>query len=269
MQKYHAILEKHHALEKSRCDPKNTAKLDLIDYKLLHSREVLEDGLIIIDRMPDIKGNEALVKRLKTMLLLHDIGRFHNPSDAAADDFDHGSYGADLLLHDENMTDEAVYLAIKYHNKINLFDIPTHKMFWDKSASEKEEISFFSRLLKDADKFSNIRKWGSSGIPQVAPFYKHDLVFSEGVLDAFRNEQTVPNKNRKTMLDFYVALLCWHANIHFKETKALLKENGYFHAMISGIENYIRKTDGTPEQKGHALTIMEECRNTLKDRGFI
>ena len=86
--------------------------------------------------------------------LLHDIGRFFELARELSGKA-HGLFGAELLRDKDGMTDKMIFIAIAHHDKgcINLEDDKYYETF---SENEKRDAIEILKLLRDADKISNL-----------------------------------------------------------------------------------------------------------------
>ncbi len=181
----------------------------------------------------------------KTMLaeavaLFHDIGRF--PQYAKYKTFrdsisiNHGLLGTQTLLEEkilQNLSDnerELIIQAVKFHNA---FSIPK---------TEKKDIVFFIKLIRDADKLDIWRVFMeyykcpdesrasavSLGLPDIREY-------SKDILSCLYKKQIVSLSKIKTLNDFKLLQLSWIYDLNFKPTFRLLLEKDYIDRITANL----------------------------------
>jgi hypothetical protein len=197
----------------------------------------------------------------ETIALFHDIGRF--PQYARfktfrdSDSVNHGVLGAEILqeknilqplpAHEQTIIVEAV----KFHNA---FSVPKN---------EKEEVIFFIRLIRDADKLDIWRVFleyyespaGSRasavglGLPDV-PEYTKEL------LPVINKKEIIRLVDLKTLNDFKLLQLSWIFDLNFRPSFQLLKERNY-------IERITVHLPQTEEMKDIVAFLLEYVQGKL------
>ena len=168
----------------------------------------------------------------EAVALFHDIGRF--PQYAKYKTFrdnipvNHGLLGAQTLLKEkilQNLPDEeeeSIIQAVKFHNA---FSIPK---------TEKEDIVFFIKLIRDADKLDiwrvfieyyespdeNRASAVGLGLPDIPEY-------SEDVISCLYKKKIVSLSKIKTLNDFKLLQLSWIYDLNFKPSFRLLFERDY------------------------------------------
>lgn len=234
-------------LEKfNKKDPKIVMKIN-------HSYHVAELAKILGKRL-ELKESE--IEIVKTLGLLHDIGRFVQYEKVgyyndALSKIDHGQLAIDYLFQENHIQDfcipENYYKifekAIFNHNKLTIEENLT------------EEELFFSRFLRDVDKIDIFR--------QLSVFLEESDCFSEvvskKVLKEFYEHHLVDAKNIINKSDIVVAQIAYVFDIHFHESYELLKETDNLELYLSAIE--VKKEVEEEYEK-----IKKEVRNYLEER---
>jgi HD superfamily phosphohydrolase YqeK len=168
----------------------------------------------------------------EAVALFHDVGRF--PQYAKYKTFrdnisvNHGLLGAQTLLGKkilQNLPDneqELIIQAVKFHNA---FSIPK---------KEKENIVFFIKLIRDADKLDiwrvfleyyespdeNRASAVGLGLPDIPEY-------SEDVISCLYKKKILSLSKIKTLNDFKLLQLSWIYDLNFKSSFRLLFERDY------------------------------------------
>ena len=165
----------------------------------------------------------------KIIGLLHDIGRFEqwkkyqSFSDTNVDHADESCHylfdeGHIRDFIDEKKYDSIIEKAIKYHNKL---EIPN---------MEEDEL-FFSKMIRDMDKVDIYK--------QCAIHYDYTFnadEVSEKVLEYFKDEKSIPKKEKKSKSDAILVILAFVFDINFDESFDVLVETDNFDLFLSTIE---------------------------------
>jgi len=212
------------------------------DLKEEHTRHVCEN-MVGIGRGLSLNANQMLLA--ETIGLFHDIGRF--PQYAKYKTFrdstsvSHGLLGADTLIEKKMLQtlpgdeQEIIIQSVKFHNA---FAVPK---------KEKDEIIFFIRLIRDADKLDIWRIFleydeapdedrasaVGLGLPDVPEY-------TEEVLANIFKEEIVSLSNIKTLNDFKLLQLSWVFDLNYKPAFRLLLERDYLNRIIA----HLPQTDG-------------------------
>ncbi|MDP8209310.1 MAG: HD domain-containing protein [Candidatus Stygibacter australis] len=184
----------------------------------------------------------------KIIGLLHDIGRFEQYrrygtfSDTKS--IDHAELGVEIIIEKEILQDlpqgirEIVLNSIKYHNKLTIPE------------NESEELIFYSKLLRDADKldifkvvtdYYKIRYLGRNETLELDLPETGDV--SRIVYESVKQRQPVDFKMIKNLNDFKLLQAGWVFEVNFIPTIRLFKERGY----LSMIEDSLPSDEGLGE----------------------
>ncbi|NCO67595.1 MAG: HD family phosphohydrolase [Nitrospirae bacterium CG_4_10_14_0_8_um_filter_41_23] len=200
----------------------------------------------------------------EAVAIFHDIGRF--PQYAKYKTFrdnisvNHGLLGTQTLLGKkilQNLPDneqELIIRAVKFHNA---FSIPK---------TEKKDIVFFIKLIRDADKLDiwrvfieyyespdeNRASAVGLGLPDIPEY-------SDDVISCLYKKHTIPLAKITTLNDFKLLQLSWIYDLNFKPSFRLLLERDY-------IDRIIAKLPQTEEIQKASFFLKESLRQRLKNR---
>ena len=220
-----------------------------ISLKEQHTFKVCENITAISERL-SLNENQMLLA--STVALFHDLGRF--PQYARYKTFrdsisvNHGLLGAETLQEHETLRvlspdeQEVVIQAVRFHNA---FSVPKN---------ERDEIVFFIKLIRDADKldiwrvfveyYESAEEGRASavglGLPEMP-------VYSEDVLASLYKKQIVPLASIRTLNDFRLLQLSWIFDLNFTPAFLLLSQRQY----IGRITSHLPQTEVI-----HSLSIF-------------
>lgn len=238
----------------------NTEDQRNIYLKEEHTFKVCENILKIIR---DLKCKNEEMMLAEILALFHDIGRF--PQYAKYKTFrdhlsvNHGHLGAQTLLKEnvlKNLSENEQKLIIKAVRFHNAFSIPQ---------KEREDIIFFIKLIRDADKLDIWRVFieyyeapeeerataAGLGLPDTSDY-------SRDVLSYIFKGQVASQSKLKTLNDLKLMHLSWVYDLNFKPSYRLLSERGYIDRIIS----YLPQDEDT---KKVSLVLKEYARIKLKN----
>jgi hypothetical protein len=236
---------------------------DIEDQKNISLKE--EHALYVCKNMVQItqglslKEDQRLIA--ETVALFHDIGRF--PQYAKYKTFrdnisvNHGALGAETLIEKKILEklageeQDIIIQAVKFHNA---FSIPK---------KEKEDIIFFIKLIRDADKldiwrvFLEYYESPSEGKASAVGLGLPDLPeYSEDVLAGIYKKEIVSLLKVKTLNDFKLLQLSWIFDLNFMPSFQLLHERDYMQRIIA----HLPQTDGI--QKA-SLLLKEHIKTKI------
>ncbi|MFZ5907323.1 MAG: HD domain-containing protein [Nitrospirota bacterium] len=186
----------------------------------------------------DLSLDEQQRLLAETVALFHDIGRF--PQYARfrtfrdSDSVNHGILGAETLheqrvLQRLSLDEQTIILeAVRFHNA---FSVPKN---------ENDEIIFFIRLVRDADKLDIWRVFleyyespheskasaVGLGLPDVPEY-------TNGILSVIYDKQIIRLADLKTLNDFKLLQLSWIFDLNFRPSFQLLKERDYINRITA------------------------------------
>jgi hypothetical protein len=194
-----------------------------------HTSRVCEN-IIRITQGLSLKENQTMLA--ETIALFHDVGRF--PQYAQYKTFrdsisvNHGLLGAQILAEHKvlkNLSEheqEIIIQSVKFHNA---FSIPK---------KEREEIIYFIRLIRDADKLDIWRVFmefyespGESRASAVGLGLADLPEYSQDVLSSIHRKEIVSLAKVKNLNDFRLLQLSWIFDLNFKPTFRFLLERNY------------------------------------------
>ncbi|MDD4557103.1 MAG: HD domain-containing protein [Alphaproteobacteria bacterium] len=235
----------------------------------------------------DLKKENELLSKIDTLGLdqkrafevmdinayLHDIGRlrevdfstglFLNNEQKKQTNFTHAreSY---VILKELGEKDPNILLPIKYHDARNFDEaINQDSEFQNLSKPEKEKVLFFSRILTDADKMSNILEVSQKGLlgrlELMDPKYKPEAKISPKVKEAILKGENPNREDETTRADALARFATWTKNLDFEASKTVAKQ------YMNGIFNHI-KAEMTPQNENQAfIKDVSEIYTYLKE----
>lgn len=237
----------------------NTEDQRNIYLKEEHTFKVCENILEIIRGLN--RSNEEIMLA-EVIALFHDIGRFSQYakyktfSDHLS--VNHGYLGAQLLKENilKNLSENEQKLIIKAVRFHNAFSIPK---------KEREDIVFFIKLIRDADKLDIWRVFieyyeapeeerataAGIGLPDTSDY-------SKDVLSYIFKRQVASQSKLKTLNDLKLMHLSWVYDLNFNASYRLLSERGYIDRIIS----YLPQDE---EIKKVSQVLKEYVKERLKE----
>lgn len=217
-----------------------------------HTLNVCENMVRITGELSLDEGQKLLAE---TIALFHDVGRF--PQYARfktfrdSDSVNHGVLGSatlieKMILQSLSRDDQDIILeSVKFHNA---FSIPKN---------ENDEIIFFIRLIRDADKLDiwrvfleyyegpdeNKASAVGLGLPDVPEY-------TDGILSVIYDRQIIRLVDLKTLNDFKLLQLSWVFDLNFRPSFQILKEREY----INRIAVHLPQT----EEINKAMVFLKE-----------
>jgi len=239
---------------------------DWLKKKNLHSKEVLEAGIEIINAEKSLNTlDEEIIETAKSVLLLHDLGRFHQfkPNGDLDTKIEHGKLGAKILLKKYKVeNDPYLILPIKYHDKIDLSQLYTDKDYLKLDTKKQKITELLCKLVRDADRIANIRKMICRGF---LSFNKRQLTINPKILKIFYKKQLVDLKLRESVFDSAVANLCWQFDLNFKISKDIYKKEKLNKLYIDKIQSVTKKIrQELIEQGGNKKEVEQQEETILK-----
>ena len=158
--------------------------------------------------------NEEDTYIIKTIGLLHDIGRFEQlklTSSYSDNEFDHGDYGAMILFKDRLI--EKFNVDPKYYDIIE-FAIRNHNKYKIEETTDERKL-MFARVIRDADKidifdaYTYLKAYNITNI--------EDDVTNEVAIQ-FKKHEAVNRKIRKTKADLLLSVIAFVYDINYKES---------------------------------------------------
>jgi hypothetical protein len=200
-----------------------------------HTLKVCENIIEIAEGLSLGENHRMLAE---SIALFHDVGRFPQYSQYKtfkdSISVNHGVLGSKVLIEKKVLLglpdneQELIIQTVKFHNA---FSIPR---------LEKEEIIFFIKLLRDADKLDIWRVFIEY---YESPVEKRASAVGLGLPDAFEyskdvilyilRKQVISLSKIKTLNDFKLLQLSWIYDLNFNPSFRLLQERDYIARIIS------------------------------------
>ena len=215
-----------------------------IQSKKEHTLRVCEN-IIDIGRSLDL--NERDLFLAEATGLFHDLGRFEQFTryktfrDAVSED--HGALSSNVLIKSgilENLPTQEkdiIIKAVNYHNKYKIPD------------QETEEVLFFSRLIRDADKldiyellisyYEESHKYENNAFEDYPDSTSYDPVF----VDAILYNTGVNYELVKTTTDIKLMRLSWIYDINFKRSYEIIRERRYMERILKVLPDIKEKAE--------------------------
>ncbi len=208
-----------------------------ISLKEEHTFNVCKNMVVIAKGLALSEDRTILAE---TAALFHDVGRF--PQYAKYKTFrdsisvNHGLLGAQTLIEEkilERLSEdeqELIIRSVKFHNA---FSVPK---------KEKEDIVFFIKLVRDADKLDIWRVFleyyegpEDSKASAVGLGLPDSPEYTPGVLSYIYNKEIVSLSKTKTLNDFKLLQLSWVFDLNFMPSFQLLNKRNYIDRIISNL----------------------------------
>ena len=210
-----------------------------IRLKIEHTARVCENILLLAKAE---KIGEEGYRLAEAIALFHDLGRFEQfmkyRTFKDSESENHALLGIKILknagilsnlpIKEENF----IIKAVEYHN---LMEIPG-------CAESFEELLFYSRLIRDADKL-DILKLTSEDYEKEEKYRNPVLEFdmpdtpgcSENIVEDILNNRMAKIGDARNRNDVKLLRLSWIFDINFPATFALLKERRYLDTILSSL----------------------------------
>lgn len=235
--------------------PKDNFYQSFLSHKVVHSADVLRQGVRILEQTPKLNQKSKEFKQAaERALLFHDVGRFeegilryqaeNNQEEIAASSskFNHCDLGYNTLLDDSLYNDPRILAAVKFHGC--MMEEVTKAPIWQQfmELPEKEEIKEILYLTRDADKLSNLL-----AIKKIQRIY-HDIFYkqlpielrtaplSEVVVEQFMSGQTILFPTVKTFADRLLMNISWIYDINYPATLQICKTLRVFDYLLQELD---------------------------------
>lgn len=239
----------------SSSDPEDQKNYNL---KEQHTDNVCEN---ILDIGGGLLLDEQKLMLSETIALFHDVGRFPQYSQYRtfrdSKSVNHGSLGAQVLQGRNTLgcldkrEQELILKAIRFHNAFSVLK------------TGDEELDFFVRLIRDADKLDIWRVFkdyyaspaeqrasaAGLGLPDIPEY-------SGSVLSTIRQKRTVGLSKITTLNDFKLLQLSWIFDLNFKPAFALVIQRGV-------IEDIMETLPDTDDIREAVQSVRNYVRHSL------
>jgi len=202
---------------------KNDMQKEMILRKILHTKEVVEAGVDIIEETGEVDWDQY---QAGTVCFLHDVGRFPQALTGSYSDeksgVDHAKLGAEMIRKFEfpetkemGVDLEVVADAVEWHSK----------RYYTGSSD-------YSKLCRDADKL---------GLMRFVNYHLDDYSVPNGevtkaALENFLDGESVLRQNMVQRIDVYIAWLSWWHDLQFDATRRFIVSDGIVDFMLDKIK---------------------------------
>lgn len=213
---------------------------DNLEVKANHCRKVSNE-IVGLAKHLGLKQEEILLA--ETIGLFHDIGRFKQYvkyqtfSDSKSQN--HADLGVEVLKEYQLLKDlsaseqEIIYKSIINHSRAEI--IP----------DEKDQVIFFSKLIRDADKldiwrliteYYMIKEQQENGENKTLELELPDNAeITDAVLEAIINKKVVLKESLKTLNDFKLLQIAWIFDLNFKYSIQRVYEKKYLDKIFNAL----------------------------------
>lgn len=255
-----------------RAAAKNDEEIFWIDWKDVHSRNVLKVGQDILDNdlaLTDIKAR--FEEEILVSLLMHDIGRFYQHIDGKFDcSLKHGALGAEVLEKEYKVDNPYIVLGMKYHDASYVKDgLEADEAYQSLDEDVKRDVFTIARLVQDADKLENYIAYKAKDNPG-ALFLRMDLEFSPVALEEFFSKKIVTRNadTNPTMFDAILCYLAWQYDLCFDKSKQIAFECGANEYLLGKMREFadteFKKDNSKIEAYNKMLKTFDEIEEFLK-----
>ena len=271
------ILDKHYTsqcelLEKN-CNIKDE---NWIKAKYQHSIDVFNIAEYLIETDEELKKlteDQKLYGKLSA--LLHDIGRAYEVGETKEKVKPHGYYGADVILKQiETETNPFILIPVKYHGDLLAEENARKDLenMENLSNEDKEIIIKLLRLVMDSDKLANLAlfktvdEWHFNFLNLI-----EEAVISDECFNSFCNRELVKTKDRKTLLDKILLIICWAYDLEYQASKTLLLKEKHLEDYLKIFNKYIEKFKYNTDKEDLETTYirLKKIKNQLLQDNLI
>ena len=228
LEKAKVILKNHYDKQQKVVDASGIKEDILwVKMKYTHSIDVFNIAEYLIDNDEELqKLTEDQKLYGKLAALLHDIGRAYEVGETKEKVKPHGYYGADVILKQvETETNPFILIPVKYHGDLLAEENARKDLenMENLSNEDKEIIIKLLRLVMDSDKLANLAlfktvdEWHFNFLNLI-----EEAVISDECFESFCNRELVKIKDRKTLLDKILLIICWAYDLEYQASKSLL-----------------------------------------------
>ena len=266
------ILQKHYTQQYQKLESESRLNdRNWVDAKYHHSQDVFNISEYLIDNDEELQKLTDEQKIYgKIAALLHDIGRAYEVGDMKKIVNPHGYYGADVVLKQmEKETNPFILIPVKYHGDLLAEENARKDLenIENLSNEDKEIIIKLLRLVMDSDKLANLAlfktvdEWHFNFL-----HLEEKAIISDECFESFCNRELVKIKDRKTLLDKILLIICWSYDLEYQYSKEVLLKEGHLIDYLKMFDKYIEKfKDNTNKED---LEKTEYRINKIKEQLF-
>lgn len=207
-------------MRKNYLAAKDNVIRSLILRKILHTREVVDAGVEIVESEGDVDWNPFFAG---AVTFLHDVGRFPQAHFGDYSDiktgFDHASVGADMILAIEFPEAESMGIDMKRVAE---------------AVREHSRLSYnggdiYSKFIRDADKLGLMDYFPYL----IAEYPAPEGTVTPGALRDFLDGKMVLKADMINKIDVFLCWLSWQCDFNFESTKKLFELGGMKEYMLT------------------------------------
>ncbi len=215
----------------------SSANVNFLKVKFRHSFECYYIGREILKKDKELKNKSDIFKeRAELGFLLHDIGRFFELTNELNSQ-SHGIYGANLLENKENFDDKLVLIAIRHHDEADIF-LDDDADFLKLSEDDKKESIEILRVLKDADKISNLYLFKNKNTIYTRKDKRYG--FSEEYFEGIKNKHLIDKKYKNTIFDSIAYYIIWFHELFYEGSKEFAIEHKLIEHLVNMYDFFIK-----------------------------
>lgn len=215
----------------------SSANVNFLKVKFRHSFECYYIGREILKKDKELKNKSDIFKeRAELGFLLHDIGRFFELTNELNSQ-SHGIYGANLLENKENFDDKLVLIAIRHHDEADIF-LDDDADFLKLSEDDKKESIEILRVLKDADKISNLYLFKNKNTIYTRKDKRYG--FSEEYFEGIKNKHLIDKKYKNTIFDSIAYYIIWFHELFYEGSKEFVIEHKLIEHLVNMYDFFIK-----------------------------
>ena len=264
LQEGEAILKKHYTLQQKVVD-ESGVKMDMlwVSRKYIHSQDVFKISQYLIENDEVLKKFDDKYKLYgQISALLHDIGRAYEVGDMKEKVKPHGHYGADIILKQVEKEDNPfILIPVKYHGDLEAEENARKELeeIDNLSDEEKEMVIMLLKLVMDSDKLANFKsfkKYDKNYFNLIGLDEKPYI--SDKCFESFKNREVVKLKDRETVLDKILLVICWFYNLNYKASRELAKKENHLEYYLNLFEKYIGNNQKTQDTENKINFIKQQ-----------
>ena len=236
--------------------------------KFRHSFDCYNIGKKILESDDELKNKSNIFKqRAELSFILHDVGRFFELTDEL-NSKSHGIYGAELLEKFENIDDKLVLIAIGHHDESNIF-LDNNKNYLSLTNEEKKQSIELLKVLKDADKISNLYLFKNKNTIYTRKDKKYG--FSKEYFDGIENKHLIDKKYKNTIFDSIAYYIIWYHELFYNSSQEFVRKNKLIEHLVNMYDFFIKDIEkselehNSKEKVAKEKIEMENNLNKIKD----
>ena len=263
LEKAKVILKNHYDKQQKVVDASGIKEDILwVKMKYAHSIDVFNIAEYLIDNDEELKKlteDQKLYGKLSA--LLHDIGRAYEVGETKEKVKPHGYYGADVILKQiETETNPFILIPVKYHGDLLAEENARKDLenMENLSNEDKEIIIKLLYLVMDSDKLANLAlfktvdEWHFNFLN-----LEEEAIISDECFNSFCNRELVKTKDRKTVLDKILLIICWAYDLEYQASKTLLLKEKHLEDYLKMLNKYIEKFKYNTSKEDLETTYMQ------------